>query len=81
MTGPLPGGEPSGETRNAPPGMPRWVKTLAIIALAVAAVLVIFMLLVGGDHGPGRHTPGADTSSTEMILISSKSFSRERLWA
>jgi hypothetical protein len=81
MADPLPGGEPKGGTSNASPGMPRWVKAMAIIALAVAATLVVVMLLVGGDHGPGRHTPGADTSSTEMILIGSKSFPRERLWA
>jgi len=79
MADPLPGGEPKGGTSNAPPGMPRWVKAMAIIALAVAATLVVVMLLVGGDHGPSRHTPGADTS-TEMILIS-KPFPRERVWA
>lgn len=35
--------------------MPSWVKYL-LLGLATAAVLaVLVMLLVGGDHGPGRH--------------------------
>ena len=36
-------------------GTPRWVKVFGIIALIVALLFVV-MLLVGGDHGPGRHT-------------------------
>jgi hypothetical protein len=35
-------------------GTPQWVKVAAIIALVLVA-LVLVMLLVGGDHGPGRH--------------------------
>jgi hypothetical protein len=35
-------------------GAPRWVKVFGIIALAVV-VLIVVMLLVGGNHGPGRH--------------------------
>ena len=35
-------------------GMPRWVKVSLIVA-AVSAVLVVVMLLVGGEHSPGRH--------------------------
>ena len=36
------------------PGAPRWVKVSAIIA-GVLILLVVIALLVGGDHGPGRH--------------------------
>jgi hypothetical protein len=36
------------------PGMPRWVKVSAIVTIVLVA-LVVVMLLVGGDHGPGRH--------------------------
>ena len=36
-------------------GMPRWVKVFLIVAIAVAALAVMAMLVVGGDHGPGRH--------------------------
>ena len=36
------------------PGAPRWVKVSVIVA-GVLVVLVVIALLVGGDHGPGRH--------------------------
>ena len=36
-------------------GAPRWVKVFALIAL-VLLVLFLVVQLVGGDHGPGRHT-------------------------
>ena len=36
------------------PDTPRWVKVFAVIA-AVAIVMVVVMLLTGGNHGPGRH--------------------------
>jgi hypothetical protein len=35
-------------------GPPRWVKVSGVIALALV-VLVLIVLLAGGDHGPGRH--------------------------
>lgn len=35
-------------------GMPGWVKWL-IIAAVVLVVVLVWALLVGGDHGPGRH--------------------------
>ena len=52
---------------GSPPGTPRWVKVLGIIALVVALLAVIAMFVGGGDHGPGRHVPsggaGGDTRS------------------
>ena len=37
-------------------GMPRWVKTMLVIAAVVALVAVVAMLTgIGGEHGPGRH--------------------------
>jgi hypothetical protein len=47
-----------GRDRGATTGTPLWVKVFGIIAL-VLVVLVVIMLVtsVGGDHGPGRHTP------------------------
>jgi hypothetical protein len=35
-------------------GPPRWVKVSGIIALALV-LLVLIVLLAGGNHGPGRH--------------------------
>lgn len=40
---------------QARPGVPRWVKVFALIALAVVVVLAAVMLL-GGEHGPGMHS-------------------------
>ena len=40
---------------DGPPGLPQWVKLLALGAVIVVIVLVVAMLLVGGEHGPGMH--------------------------
>ena len=40
--------------RGPTAGTPRWVKVSGIIALAVV-LLLITLLLAGGNHGPGRH--------------------------
>ena len=37
------------------PGMPRWVKIAGIVALVVIVLAVAAALLLGGEHGPGRH--------------------------
>jgi hypothetical protein len=41
--------------REPEPGVPRWVKIAAIVALLLAALVVVAMLIVGGDHGPRLH--------------------------
>ena len=41
------------------PGTPRWVKISAVVALAVLLLVVAFMAVAGGEHGPGRHAPPA----------------------
>lgn len=43
---------------EAPPGMPSWVKYLLAALLAVILLAVLAMILVGGEHGPGRHGGG-----------------------
>ena len=44
------------------PGTPRWVKVLGIIVIALV-VLVVAMMFIGGEHGPGRHTSSGDPGS------------------
>lgn len=46
------GGEPD---RGATTGTPRWQKVVGLIGLLVV-LLVAIMLVVGGGHGPSRHT-------------------------
>jgi hypothetical protein len=43
--------------------MPRWVKVFLLVAVAIAVLAVVVMLLVGGDHGPGRHQSAATVSA------------------
>ena len=44
--------QPSGDDYT---GMPKWVKWTLLAVLALVLVLVVLRLVVGGDHGPGRH--------------------------
>jgi hypothetical protein len=44
----------AGAPRGGPPGVPRWVKVLEVVALSV--VVAVVLLVVGGEHRPGRHT-------------------------
>ncbi len=39
---------------------PRWVRAFMVVGL-VLVVVFIGLKLAGGDHGPGRHSPGGDT--------------------
>jgi hypothetical protein len=43
-----------GANRGPTAGPPRWVKASGIITLALIMLLLI-LLLTGGNHGPGRH--------------------------
>lgn len=40
---------------DRPPGLPHWVKWLALSLVIGMAVLVVAVLLIGGEHGPGIH--------------------------
>jgi hypothetical protein len=40
--------------RGPTAGPPRWVKVSGIITL-ILVMLVLIVLLAGGNHGPGRH--------------------------
>lgn len=48
--------------------MPRWVKVIALLAAVVVAILVVAMLL-GGEHGPGRHLTSA-AGPTQLVTSS-----------
>ncbi|MGH8793192.1 MAG: hypothetical protein ACRDXX_11160 [Stackebrandtia sp.] len=57
MTDPQPHTEDDApHERESPPGMPRWMKVSAIVVGVLVLLFVVLTLLgVGGDHGPGRH--------------------------
>ena len=40
-------------------GVPRLVKVFVITALGLTLLMVVAMLLSGGQHGPGRHLSSA----------------------
>lgn len=37
-------------------GMPRWVKVSGAIVIALVLIVIVAMLVGGGNHGPGRHS-------------------------
>ncbi|MGD9527441.1 MAG: hypothetical protein AB7V44_11695 [Pseudonocardia sp.] len=48
-------------------GVPRWVRTVVVFAVMAVALLVVAMLLLGGEHGPGRHTAMAAPDAPTMV--------------
>jgi hypothetical protein len=51
--------------RGASAGLARWQKVVGVIGLGV--VLALAILLLGGEHGPGRHTPsGSQEQPTDV---------------
>ena len=45
------------------PGMPKWVKALIGLVVAILVVLLIVKAAGGGGHGPGRHTGLGDSAA------------------
>jgi len=44
-----------GHATETPPKAPRWVKALGIAIVVLALVVLLVLVLMGGEHGPGRH--------------------------
>ena len=46
-------------------GAPRWVKVSGVIVLVLVVLFVVLKLTgLGGEHGPGRHSPGGGSDTT-----------------
>ena len=59
------------DDRDSPPGTPRWVLALGLIAVVVILVLIAAQLLFGMQHGPGLHgSLGAAMTSAVAMAIS-----------
>ncbi|MGH3764810.1 MAG: hypothetical protein ACRDTX_06630 [Pseudonocardiaceae bacterium] len=52
---PGPGNGPAAGRGRSSPAAPRWVKVFGIVAGALALLVLILMMVGGGNHGPGRH--------------------------
>jgi hypothetical protein len=60
------------EAAGVRPGVPRWVKTLAIVLAVLLLLALLVMLVSGGKHGPGRHRaaiPGAAGAGAANVLL------------
>jgi hypothetical protein len=55
-------------------GVPRWVKVFVITALGLALLMVVAMLLSGGQHGPGRHASSAGFEASVGYSTTAASF-------
>jgi hypothetical protein len=58
-----PGYDPA---QSPAPGLPRWLKVFLLVATVMVVLGVVVMLLVGGDHGPGRHQ-SAPAASDQVV--------------
>ncbi len=61
--------DPSLSPESRPPGTPRWVKVLAIVAVVVVVLIVVVALVAGGEHGPGRHMPGGGNPRNNGVPV------------
>ena len=63
---------PSGLVADGPPGLPGWVKALAVALVVLVAVVVGVMLLGGhgsGGLGPGRHSSAGAADAVRAMLL------------
>ena len=45
-------------------GRPRWMKVIMVAAAVVVALLVLAMIVSGGEHGPSWHLGSAGAASS-----------------
>lgn len=58
-----------GAAGEPPPGVPRWVKVFGLITVIVILLAVVAMILVGGEHGPGRHMHGGHSMAMHLCAV------------
>src|SRR3954469_21180232 len=60
----------AGTSAGGPPGVPRWVKVLAVGALLVILIVGVVVLTgVGGQHGPGRHIASTGNPPSAVLEL------------
>ncbi len=60
---------PASPDPETPPGVPLWVKYLVAALVAVVLLAVLAMLVLGGDHGPGRHGGGMHSAPSPAEVV------------
>ena len=43
------------DDQESPPGVPRWVKVSALLAVVVVVLAIAASFVLGIEHGPGLH--------------------------
>ena len=54
--------EPQGGSTRGLAGIPRWVKVFIVVAATLLVLMVVAMLITGGQHGPRRHQSASSIS-------------------
>ena len=54
--------------RKSTTSTPRWVKVFVIIAITLVLLFVILMLIIPGEHGPGRHILPGDAGGHALPI-------------
>lgn len=54
---------------DTPPAVPRWVKSLALVVLAVLLIAVAVMVISGGEHSPSRHGSAPAPDGRPVAII------------
>lgn len=49
------------DDQGGPPPTPRWVRYLVVALIALSGLAILAMLVIGGEHGPGRHSGAGET--------------------
>ena len=51
---------------ESPPSVPRWVKILGVVTVIVILLAIAAMILIRGNHGPGRHLHGDHAAASQL---------------
>jgi hypothetical protein len=50
--------------QGTPPATPRWVKVVGAVVVLLILIAIV-ALVIGGEHGPGRHVSSGEVQPTQ----------------